>query len=388
MKHPVILLTFFLFFLLSCSKKNAGQENTAPQPVYYTWDYFCMGADLSYANELEDNGAVYRDSSQVKDIFRIFREHGANTVRVRLWHDPQWEKPLTGGKLYSDLADAEKTIRRAKELGMAVDLDIHFSDTWADPGRQDTPAAWDSLSLDGLKDSVYQYTLDVLNYLKSQSVTPEMVQIGNEVNAGMLWPLGKVQNDVWTSFGALLNSGIRAVRDFSAGSAIKPLIILHVAQLQNADWWISHVIQQGQVTDFDILGISHYSKWSTVNSMQQITTTIKSLRTSYGKEVMIVETAYPWTPDNADSYPNTFGIADAVSGYPLTQQGQEKYLEDLTQAVISGGGKGIMYWEPDWITSSMHDSWGTGSSWDNCTFFDFSGNWMPGLVFMTRAYPF
>jgi arabinogalactan endo-1,4-beta-galactosidase len=271
---------------------------------------------------------------------------------------------------------------------MAVNLDIHYSDEWADPGQQNPPAAWVGLSLSALKDSVYNYTLSVLNYLKGKSLTPEMVQVGNETNSGMLWPLGKVVNNDWIPFGELLNSGIRAVRDFSASSDIKPKIILHVAQLQNAEWWTDHVINDAKVTDFDILGISHYSKWSTVNNMSKVTGTILNVRNICHKTVMIVETAYPWTGDNADSYPNLFAAADSVAGYSLTQEGQLKYLKDLTQAIISGGGKGIMYWEPDWITSSMHDQWGTGSSWDNCTLFDFTGHSLPGINYMTVPYKF
>jgi arabinogalactan endo-1,4-beta-galactosidase len=378
-----------VLLLLSCKQENSGQPPVTPPAdtvKYYTWDTFSMGADLSYVNELEDNGAVYSDSTKVQDPFLILKKHGTNTVRVRLWYNPQWELPLTGGKLYSDLADAEKTIRRAKTLGMAVNLDIHYSDTWADAGHQDPPSAWAGLGLSALKDSVYQYTFSVLNYLKSKSLVPEMVQLGNETNIGMLFPQGKVVNDNWVPFGQLLNAGIKAVRDFSVTSDIKPKIILHLAQLQNAEWWIDKVIYSGKVSDFDILGISHYAKWSTVKTMQEVTAIIKNIRVTYGKTVMIVETAYPWTGDNADTYPNIMGPADALAGYLLTPAGQEKYMEDLTRAVVSGGGKGLIYWEPAWITSSMHDLWGTGSGWDNCTLFDFTGNALQGMNYQTVSY--
>jgi arabinogalactan endo-1,4-beta-galactosidase len=391
MRSSVPAALLMVVTLLSCKQENSGQPTVNPPAdtvKYYTWDTFSMGADLSYVSQIEDNGAVYRDSSKVQDPFLILKNHGTNTVRVRLWYNPQWEVPLTGGKLYSDLADAEKTIRRAKTLGMAVSLDIHYSDTWADAGHQDPPAAWVGLGLTELRDSVYQYTLSVLNYLKSKSLVPEMVQVGNETNIGMLFPQGKVVSDNWVPFGQLLNAGIRAVRDFSATSDVKPKIILHVAQLQNAEWWIDKVMYSGKVSDFDILGISHYAKWSTVKTMPEVTSIIKKIRMTYGKTVMIVETAYPWTGGNADTYPNIMGPADGVSGYPLTPAGQEKYLEDLTQAVISGGGKGVMYWEPAWITSSMHDLWGTGSAWDNCTLFDFTGNSLQGMNYQTVSYSF
>ena len=171
--------------MLSFTCKKNEQPSKADK-IYYGWEKFSMGVDLSYVNQVEDYGGVYKDSGQVKDVFAIMKAHGANTVRVRLWHTPGWIGNLNNGKLYYDLYGTEKTIRRAKDLGMAVNLDIHYSDRWADPAHQETPAAWKNLSIDILKDSVYNYTLAVLNYLKSKNLVPEMVQVGNETNSGML----------------------------------------------------------------------------------------------------------------------------------------------------------------------------------------------------------
>jgi arabinogalactan endo-1,4-beta-galactosidase len=309
-------------------------------------------------------------------------------VRVRLWHNPQWQQALNNGKMYSDLYDVERTMQRAKAAGMAVSLDIHYSDTWADPANQTTPAAWAGLSLNVLKDSVYNYTLAVLNYFKSKNLTPEMIQVGNENNNGMLWPVGKITNNNFAPFCTLLKSGIKAVRDFSATATIKPQIILHVAQLQDAGWWCTNVITNGGVTDFDIIGLSHYSKWSTVNSMADITANISNLKTAYGKKVMVVETGYPFTTQSADSYNNLIDGTAAVTGYPITAEGQLNYMKDLTQAIIAGGGTGIMYWEPAWITSPLKDLWGTGSSWENMCLFDYSNNTLPAIDYMTYPYKF
>ncbi len=390
-RNRLSFLALLGLMVVSCSQKPED-ETPAPVPAPvkppYSWTRFCMGVDLSYVNEIEDYGGIFSDSGRVSDPFRILKKYGANTVRVRLWYDPQWVGAITGGRLYSDLADAEKTIRRAREAGMAVNLDFHYSDSWADPGHQETPAAWSGLSLAILKDSVYNYTLRVLNYLKSKDLTPEMVQVGNETNGGMLFPAGQVSGGIWTSFATLMQSGIRAVRDFSANSTIKPKIILHVAQMQHAQWWIDELVKKGRVSDFDILGISHYAKWSTFTGMDQIANRISSIRTTYGKQVMIVETAYPWTGGNADAYGNIFGPGDTVAGYPATVNGQFAYFRDLTQAVIRGGGTGLMYWEPAWITSGMKDKWGTGSSWDNCTLFDFTGSALPSARYMKAEYDF
>jgi arabinogalactan endo-1,4-beta-galactosidase len=372
----------------SCQSKNVtgGDKKDTVARKFYRWDEFCMGVDLSYVNQIEDKGGVYRDSGVVKDPFLIFRNHGANAVRVRLWHTPKWQLPVTGGKMYSDLYDVEKTIRRAKQAGMAVSLDLHYSDDWADPQKQYPPEAWEDLSFDVLKDSVYQYTLSVLQYLASKNLAPEMIQIGNEANPGILHPKGQIVNGNFRPFADLLRAGIKAVRDFSVNSTIKPRIILHVAQLQDAGWWTKGVIEQEGVTDFDIIGLSHYSKWSQVNTMPAITATIRDLVNKYNKTVMVVEAAYPWTGSNLDSYNNLFSQADSVAGYPLTQQGQFSYLKDLVQAIKDGGGKGIMYWEPAWITSPMRDRWGVGSSWENNALFGFHGEVLPAMDYMNHIY--
>ncbi len=346
-----------------------------------------MGADLSYVNEIEDFGGTYKDSGRMEDPFSIFKTHGCNTVRVRLWYNPQWTDTLTG-RLYSDLADVEKTIQRAKAQGMAVNLNFHYSDTWADPAHQQTPAAWQGLAITTLSDSVYQYTLRVMNELASKNLTPEMVQIGNETNGGMLFPVGQVINNDWTNFGILLNSGIKAVRDFSATSSIKPKIILHVAKPENADWWEGNVINNAKVTDFDILGISFYYVWSSVTSFNQLTSTINSVKTKWGKDVMIVETDCPWTNANADNYTNVISGNVAFGGYTVLQAGQYSFMKDLTQAVIKGGGKGVMYWEPAWISSNMKDGYGTGSSYENCALFDFADNALPAMDYMNFKYSF
>ena len=385
-------ITFFLliFTTLNCSKKTVTPTPIDPIPVVpttkgYTWDKFSMGADLSYVNEIQDAGGIYKDSNVVKDPFVIFKNHGTNTVRVRLWHNPTWKLATSNNKLYSDLYDVEKTIKRAKAAGMAVNLDIHYSDDWADPQKQEIPVAWKNCTATTIKDSVYNYTLSVLNYLKSKNLTPEMVQIGNENNNGMAHPFGKPVNNSYKNFGDLVNAGIKAVRDFSLNSTIKPQIIIHVAQLQNGEWWMNSVTAGG-ITDFDIIGLSHYAKWSTVATMEGVGTVIKTLKTKYNKKVMIVETAFPWTTQNADSYTNIIG--EGVGTYGVSQTEHLRYMKDLTQSVISAGGTGIMYWEPAWITSPMKDRWGSGSSWENNAYFDFTGNALPIFDWMIFDYKF
>jgi arabinogalactan endo-1,4-beta-galactosidase len=385
MKNALLIL--LAVWLASFIPKKDKTYFSAETKKFYQWNEFNMGVDLSYVNQVEDHGGLYRDSNQVRDCLKILKDHGANTVRIRLWHTPAWVGNLNGGKLYYDLYGVEKMIRRAKESGLAVNLDIHYSDTWADPQKQETPAAWAGLSLNILKDSVYNYTLAVLNYYKSKNLVPEMVQVGNETNNGMCWPVGKIVNNSFTNYAVLLKSGIKAVRDFSATSAIKPKVIIHEAQLQTAGWWMNGITSEG-VIDYDIIGLSHYTKWSTVKTMQGVTDTISKLVNTYHKTVMIVETGYPWTTGNADGYNNIFSANDTAPGYNISTDDQYRYLKDLTQAVISGGGKGIQYWEPAWISSRLNDGWGIGSSWDNVTLFDFNGNVLKGADYMCYPYKF
>lgn len=155
MRIFLLFLAIFCFIFFSSNKVLTDRKTE--ERKYYCWDKFNMGVDLSYVNQIEDYGGVYRDYGKVKDCFNILKDHGANTVRVRLWHTPSWVGKLNAGKMYYELYGAAKTIRRAKQAGMAVSLDIHYSDTWADPQKQETPAAWKNLSSEILKDSVYNY---------------------------------------------------------------------------------------------------------------------------------------------------------------------------------------------------------------------------------------
>jgi len=397
-----ILLFIILFLSFSCTDKNQpGYEDPIPEekPKYhlFTPDEFAMGVDLSYVNQIEDHGGVYRDSSKVRDPFRIMKDHGANMVRVRLWHNPTWIKTIYGSDqtpLYSGFADALKTIQRAKALGMAVSLDVHYSDTWADPGNQKPPLTWENItSLQVLKDSVYNYTFSVLTKLNNLGLMPEMIQIGNETNCGMMMTRTKTGfpnlngcNNHWQELGTIINSGIKAVRDVSAKSSVKTKIALHVGDPTTVYWWFGKITTSGGVTDFDIIGMSYYPLWHTTVSFANLPALITKLKNDFQKKVMILETAYPWTLEYADSYINNFGSQPPLSGYPFTKEGQSKFLIDLCQNTISAGGSGVMYWEPAYITSQAKTEWGTGSNWENAAFFDFSGNTISSIDYMRYLY--
>lgn len=385
-----LFLSVILIITLSSCKKSGNGNGNPDEIKFYKTSEFVMGADLSYVNQILDHGGVYKDSGNVEDPYQIFRKYGANVIRFRLFNNPAWTKEVygaSGTQMYNDFADVKKGISKAKEAGIQVCLDFHYSDTWADPSKQKKPAAWDTLTrIFVLSDSIYNYTFRTINTLGRNGLMPEYVQIGNEINPGFLLPQGNRWNGNEANMILLLTSGIRAVRDAGALNSIKSRIIIHIAQPENVDTWFNGLAAKGLV-DYDIIGISYYYLWSTVN-INDVSTYISRVRTKYNKEVMIMETAYPWTSGNSDNYGNTFNSSKLVTGYPATEDGQYNYLKILTQKIIDGGGKGIFYWEPAWITSGMKDLWGTGSSWDNHTLFDFTGEVLQGMHYMTWQYKF
>lgn len=393
-----LIVLSFILSVTACKEEPANPIEEEEEEEEVEEGPFYFGADLSYVNQILDHNGVYKDEGEVRDPYRIFSDRGADLVRLRLWHNPEWTKTVyepAGDQMYNDLYDVERAIAASKKEGMAVLLDFHYSDTWADPGNQKVPAAWVNITdINVLKDSVYDYTFKTLSYLNDKGLMPEFVQIGNETNCGMLYqeaasvefPACNGCDGKWSYLRGVINSAIQAVRDVEASSDVETGIILHVADPKNVKWWFDNVTAGGQVSDFDIIGFSYYPLWHTEIPLSQLAETVKTFRETYEKDIMILEVAYPWTTQGADDYNNIFGGQAPVSGYPYTRQGQLDLMKYITQALKDGGGLGIIYWEPAWITSDMRDLWGQGSSWENNSFFDFEGNAHEGFDFMTYEY--
>ncbi len=353
---------------------------------------FYFGADLSYVNEMEDCGVQYQEQEQVKDPYLIFAEHGCNLVRLRLWHSPAWYDELNGGDRYSDLADVKRSITRAKEAGMQVLLDFHLSDNWADPGKQIVPAAWEGVvnDLPALQDSLYNYVFHTLMELHDENLWPDIVQIGNETNRGIL--LTQEENDEgwtldWTRNSSLFNKAIQGVREAEEQSGDSTLVALHLAGPANVEWFVDNFWENG-VTDFDVIGMSFYWAWHQPTTIQETGEVIMRLREDYpGKEVMIFETGYIWTTDYNDAAANI--ISETHPDYsPPSPQAQKAWLVDLTQQVVNSGGLGVVYWEPAWVSSPCWTQWGQGSHQEHATFFDFNSNLMEegGMSWMQESY--
>lgn len=339
---------------------------------------FYFGVDLSYVNEMDDCGAEYYLNGEQQDAFALFAESGATLIRARLWHNPDWTD-------YSTLEDVKRTFQRAQDVGMSTLLDFHYSDNWADPGRQEIPIAWEDFAedVDALAEAVYQYTYDTLEELHTDGLTPDFVQVGNETNSGMLRAESEDLN--WTKQAQLFNAGIQAVRDFAMETNTSPQIILHVAQPENTGWWFREAEAAG-ITDFDIIGVSYYPQWSTF-SVADMGAHVAYLREQFDKDVMVVETAYAWTRDSVDETADNI-LNQGLRGYAFTPEGQLAFMTDLTQSLISHGALGVVYWEPAWVSTECSTRWGQGSHWENATFFDFQNNneVLDGINFLNTNY--
>ena len=365
MKFFLKNIWLFCFFCASCELNSNNTTPTTLQEQELEVPTFYRGADLSYVNEMKDCDATYyNEQGEEKDPYQIFKDAKTNLVRVRLWHNPDWTD-------YSNYKDVKKTIAHAKALEMEVLLDFHYSDDWADPQKQVVPAAWLPVvsNTTALGDSVYNYTFEVLRKLNEDNLLPEFVQVGNETNIEILQdPNGTYSQINWTRNAALFNKGLQAVRDASSAFNQKIESFLHIAQPENALWWFEQAQQNG-VTDYDWIGLSYYPKWSDY-SLNQLPDAIQTLKEKYGKSLMVVETAYPYTLENADVANNILGQDAAIPGFDISPQGQYDYLKTLEEKIKEGGGVGLIYWEPAWISTSCSTRWGTGSHWDNATLFN------------------
>ena len=369
------IFTLMFLFFLACSSEDSEigiTEDPSKNDFYY-------GADLSYVNEMEDCGAIYTDmDNNIKDPFKIFYEAGANLIRIRLWHNPKWTN-------YSNYEDVKKSIRRAKSDQMKVLLDFHYSDTWADPSKQEIPSDWLNYINDTetLGDLLYNYTFDTLNNLANSGLLPDIVQIGNEINPMILqhdelkWPIDWVRNS------SLINKGIKAVRDISSKTSVNVEVMLHIAQPENGLWWFKEADSAG-ISDYDWIGLSYYPIWSEY-TLSNISSPLKTLIDNYNKRLMIVETAYPFTLKNADNANNILNEDSLISGYPASQQGQLNYLNELKKKIEEAGGEGLIYWEPAWVSTNCKTLWGQGSHWDNTTLFDHNNKSTLGMQFYNSS---
>ncbi|MGC5773184.1 glycosyl hydrolase 53 family protein [Paenibacillus pabuli] len=329
---------------------------------------FVRGVDISTLTAIEDNGGYYLDSNGAeRDLLDILKDHGVNYVRLRLWNDPQ----KSNG--YNDKDDVIRLAQRVKAKGMKILLDFHYSDEWAHPGQQLRPKAWENLSYEDLKTAVYDYTREVVGEMKDAGAMPDMVQIGNEINSGVLNGLNSNVN--FDENVALLQSGVDGVRAVPGGKEVQ--IMIHLAEGGKADtfdWYFGEL--QKRHLEYDIIGLSYYPFWH--GTFADVRKTMNEVSAKYGKDVIIAETSYPFSYKNGDAHGNIIGSPETLNvggaTFPATVQGQYDAIAgimDMISQVPDQKGAGFFYWEPAWIAANVGWIASEGDAWENHAMFDY-----------------
>lgn len=352
--YPAVLFILSAGILCSCNKarfQDAEDEDS----------FFISAVDISAYPEIAQSNPVFYDfDSQPKDLLKILKSKGINTIRLRLWvNPPDGHSGFKEVKEFSDLL---------RQDGFYIWIALHYSDTWADPQQQITPSAWQYLSFETLKDTVYTYTGRVV-----REIEPDLIQIGNEINSGILFPFGDITNHPG-SFKELLRKGISAVRNISPDTRI----ILHYAGHENATWFFDFV----RDLDYDIIGLSYYPLWHG-KSLDELKNRMVELAVRYRKQILIAETAYPFTLEWNDWTHNIAGTEEQLilPDFPATPEGQQKFvraIREIVKGLPAQRGRGFCYWGAEWIAWKGPQAT-DGSPWENQALFDFQNKALPAL---------
>jgi arabinogalactan endo-1,4-beta-galactosidase len=295
-------------------------------------------------------------ANEADDILTILKNNGLNTVRVRLWHSPKDE--------HSSFEEVKSFAQRIKSSGLKVLLTVHYSDTWADPGNQAPPLDWARPFIEAVRDSVYTYTSKIMN-----EINPDFIQIGNEINPGFLHPYGNINSNPG-AFLELLAQGIKAVREHSQNTKI----IIHFAGIEGVDWFFDQL----RDIDYDIIGISYYPLWHG-KDLDKLTATLFTIGKTYSKEVLIAETAYPFTLEWNDWTNNIVGLEEQLilPGFPATPEGQQEFISSIKEIVKSNSKViGYCYWGAELVAYNGPQAQ-DGSAWENQAVFDFNNKALP-----------
>jgi arabinogalactan endo-1,4-beta-galactosidase len=290
---------------------------------------YAIGADLSFMKQAEESGFIFKEAGEPKACLDIFRDHGYNWIRLRLFHTPL--------ELPNNLEYTIELAMEAKKRGFQFLLDYHYSDTWADPGQQFIPEAWKSKSHEELVQALYEYTRTTMIAFREAGAYPDMVQIGNEISNGMLWPDGKLP-DNWDQFTELVQAGINGVYA-SCGNNPCPRIMIHIdkgGDKEFTEYWFDKFHSYG--IKYDAIGQSYYPWWH--GSLLDLRTCLNWTAKTYNRDIYVVEAAYNWTPTE---------YRDRPAPFPETPDGQREFLEEVNRVVLNvpdNRGRGVFWWEP------------------------------------------
>ena len=344
----------FISLFISCQDDTVNEisENQHTSSII-------SGVDISdYPKVSSYNPTFYDENNNEIDFINSLIQNGVNTIRLRLWVNPVDES--------SSLDEVKEFSNELKSLGFKIWVTPHFSDTWAHPGQQQTPSDWSSLSFEELKNQVYTYTSQIMS-----EINPDYIQIGNEINTGILFPHGRIA-DNQDQFVELVNEGVNAVRNSSTNAKI----ILHCAGFESSNWFFNIVNQ----VDYDIIGISYYPWWHG-KSLDDLQNQLSSLSINFEKEILIAETSYPFTLGWNDWTNNNVGLEEhlILPEYPASPQGQKDFIRDIKNLVFEvNNGIGFCYWGAERIAWDGENST-NGSTWENQAVFDFENKELPVL---------
>jgi arabinogalactan endo-1,4-beta-galactosidase len=316
MKNPVRLTILLMAAVLAGSLPGGCQD-------------YAIGADVSFLAQAEQKGVVFKDNGVAKPGLQILRDHGYNWIRLRLFHSPT--------DLPNDLNYTIDLAKKAKGLGFRFLLDYHYADTWADPGHQPLPKSWQGKTHQQLVDAVFAYTRDTIAAFREEGVLPDMVQIGNEVTNGMMWPDGQLPEN-WDHFAQLVYAGINGV-DAGRGNGRRPRIMIHIDRGADAKGTKAFLDKLNSYEiPYDVIGQSYYPWWH--GSLNDLRKNLEFMAREYQKDVIVVEAAYNWQPGNYVNKPAPF---------PESPEGQREFLDEVNRVVMetpNGRGKGVFWWEP------------------------------------------
>lgn len=382
MKKTIRFLALLLAMILSFTACGSSSEESQPpetpaEPVTSDTLYvqkvenlpedFIMGMDASCVPALEASGVKYYDyDGSEKDVYEILSANGINYIRVRIWNDPFDGDGKGYGGGNCDIANAIAIGKRATQYGMKLLVNFHYSDFWADPGKQMSPKAWKNMAIDEKEAALYDYTKDCLQQLVDAGVDVGMVQVGNETN-GALCGIKSSELGGWERITRLMQAGSKAVREVCPDA----LVAIHFANPENTDSYVSYSknLDYYQV-DYDVFASSYYPFWhGTLENLSQV---LSNIATTYHKKVMVAETSYAFTAQDTDFSGNTIGEGGGiVKNYPFSQQGQANLVRDVIDTVANRtvNGIGVFYWEGTWISvgtesyeknSALWEQYGSG----------------------------
>ncbi len=325
---------------------------------------FIFGMDASCVPALEASGVKYYNfDGQETDVYQVLAENGVNYIRVRIWNNPFNSDGMGYGGGNCDINNAIAIGQRATKANMKLLVNFHYSDFWADPAKQMVPKAWKGMDIEQKTEAVYQYTLDCLQQLKDAGVDVGMVQVGNETNNYMCG------EKTWFNIQYLMQAGAKATREVYP----EALVALHFANPEKVGSYENYAKKMDYYqVDYDVFASSYYPYWH--GSLENLSSVLSNIASTYGKKVMVMETSYAYTEEDTDFNGNTIGGGGTIiKDYPFTVQGQANSLRAITDTIVNGtggAGIGVVYWEGTWVSvggeswEENHELWEKhGSGW-------------------------